>query len=502
MAQDSVGARTVHGMRSGLKWLIPGMRVKRWLVLILLGTALANFGSVLTFSTRVVEWWAAILTDLGLPEQYHAWLPTVGMATMALGLLLILIAAYLLVRTIAGELDPEKALRLADVINQKRLERAARGHEIVVVGGGTGLSTMLRGLKTRSGNITAIVTVSDDGGSSGRLQREFGILPPGDIRNCLAALSDEEPLMTALFNHRFRTSGQGENGVGGHSLGNLLLAALTDLNDGSFDRAVKAASKVLAIRGEVLPSTLESITLVAEMRDGSIIEGETEIVKSHRGIHQIGLKPAAPHSYPEVVEAIETASVVVIGPGSVYTSIVPNLLVPDIRAALESTQAICVYVCNVMTQPGETDGFTAADHVAAIEAQTGFRAIDYVMVNGQQPSAIQLERYRRGGADWVQPDLDRIREMGYEPIVGAFISGANLVRHDSEALANEIFELLETSRDRRRPAVRANRRASTAAAELHGQANHRGANHQNAAGGGLLDPAAAKNSEEAKTEWQ
>lgn len=443
-------------MRSGLTWLIPGMRVKRWLVLIVFGAIVANVGTVFAFRTGVVEWWASLLTLLNLPEQYREWLQPLGLAAMAAGLVTMLASAYLLVRCIAQEIDPEKAVRLAEVVNQGRLERIVRGREIVVIGGGTGLSTMLRGLKTRSGNITAIVTVSDDGGSSGRLQREFGILPPGDIRNCLVALADEEPLMTALFNYRFRQQDGTEGGIGGHSLGNLFLAALCEINGGDFDRAVKDASRVLAVRGQVLPSALEQVSLVAEMKDGSRIKGETAIVASRIGIQQIFLEPAAPRTFSDVVDAIQGASVVVIGPGSVYTSVIPNLLVPKIREAMEATEAICIYVCNVMTQPGETDCFSAADHVQAIQVQTGFQGIDYVLVNTRKPSAERLERYRRQGAEWVKADLERVRELGYEPVAGDFISESNLVRHNAEALSREIFRLLgETSAPRKpRPADR------------------------------------------------
>ena len=440
----------MSGVRNSLTWLIPGMRVKRWLTLIILGAVLTNLGSVMAFQTGVFEWWASIITHLGIPNQYLPLLNPTGMALMVLGLGTMLLSAYLLVRGVAEEIDPEKALRLAEVVNRNRLERIVRGQEIVVVGGGTGLSTMIRGLKQRSGNITAIVTVSDDGGSSGRLQREFGMLPPGDIRNCLVALADEEPLMTALFNYRFRTGESAEGGLGGHSLGNLFLAALTEINKGSFDLAVKDASRVLAVRGQVLPSAVESISLSAEMNDGSHIKGETAIVASRLGVKQISLEPPAPRTYPEVVQAILDASVVVIGPGSVYTSVIPNLLVPEIRDALRNTRAIRVYVCNVMTQPGESDGFSAGDHVAAIVTQTGFCGIDYVLVNSQHPTPQQLERYRRQGSDWVSPDLDGIRALGFEPIAGSFISESNLVRHDSDALAREIFRLLEAGRGRHR----------------------------------------------------
>lgn len=463
---------------SSLKWLIPGMRVKRWLMLILLGALIANVGSVCAYGTGVVQWWGAILTNLNLPESFRVYLPEVGLVAMVVGVGLMLVSAYLLVRTIAMEIAPEKAARLADVVNQNRLERLLRGREIVVVGGGTGLATMLRGLKRRTGNITAVVTVSDDGGSSGRLLREFGMAAPGDIRNCLVAMADEEPLLTALFNHRFGVDGPenegtahgdeemsvsgaqaatmdcGEvgdpdaakaiyGGIRGHSLGNLFLAALTQQYGGHFEQAVKAASRVLAIRGQVLPSATTQVSLVGEMSDGSRIRGETAIVASRLGIKQIHLEPPAPKTYPEVIEAIMCASVVVIGPGSVYTSIVPNLLVPEIRKALEETTAIRVYVCNVMTQPGETDGFTAADHLAAIKDQTGFKGFDYVLVNNKRPSAEQIERYRRVGAEWVRPDVDRIRRDGYEAITGCFISEKDVVRHDAEALSDEIYRLFD-----------------------------------------------------------
>jgi uncharacterized cofD-like protein len=296
---------------------------------------------------------------------------------------------------------------------------------------------MLRGIKRYTANIVAVVTVSDDGGSSGRLRSELGILPPGDIRNCLIALADAEGSMTALLQHRFRA----ESGtLQGHSVGNLLIAAMTQIT-GDFEQAVKEMSKVLAIRGRVLPSTLTHVNLCAEMEDGSCVQGETAIVTHPARIRRMHLQPPDPPIPPEVIEAIRQADVVVLGPGSLFTSVIPNLLVPAITDALHATDAIRIYVCNVMTQPGETDHFTASDHVRAIEAHTGKRVFDYVLVNTRMPRPELLARYRESGQEVVIPDLDRIRAMGYKVVTGDFISESDYVRHDPVRLAEAILRL-------------------------------------------------------------
>ncbi len=349
---------------------------------------------------------------------------------------MIFVAFRQVVGSIASVISPEDKDRLADVIYQRRY--LAQGYRVVVIGGGTGLSTMLRGLKEHTSNIVAIVTVTDDGGSSGVLQRQFGMLPPGDIRNCLVALADAEPLLAELFEHRFNDAPEG---LTGHSFGNVLIAAMTDIT-GDFERAVKETSKVLAIRGRVLPSTIQNVSLQAEMDDGSIVHGESRIASSPRPIRQISLVPSDVRPLDEALEAIRLANAIVIGPGSVFTSVIPNLLVEGIPDAIAASKAVKVYVCNVMTQPGETDHFRASDHVGATVKHAGKRIFNYVLVNKEVPSLQLLEKYQREGAELVSPDIDAIREMGYKPIVGNLISQTDVVRHDPQKLAQAIVRLV------------------------------------------------------------
>jgi uncharacterized cofD-like protein len=331
-------------------------------------------------------------------------------------------------RSIVSAIAPEHLHELPDVIHRKM--SLGQGARIVVIGGGTGLSTMLRGLKRYTSNLAAVVTMTDDGGSSGLLQKQLGgILPPGDIRNCLVALADAEPLMQQLFQYRFATK-DGADGLSGHSFGNLLIAAMADIT-GDFERAVEETSNILAIRGRVLPSTVENVVLVGEMEDGTEVTGETAIAHASSKVERIKLCPDAPRPLPDVITAIREADVIVLGPGSVFTSVVPNLLVREISEAIAASRAVKVYVCNVMTQPGESDNFSASDHLRVIEAHAGRRIVDHVLVNKTRPSDELLARYQKTGAEWVAPDVDRITAMGYRVVLGSFISESAVVRHDS-----------------------------------------------------------------------
>jgi uncharacterized cofD-like protein len=308
----------------------------------------------------------------------------------------------------------------------------------VVIGGGTGLSTMLRGLKQYSSNIVAIVTVTDDGGSSGSLHRELGMLPPGDIRNCLVALADAEPLMTELFQYRFNG---GNGSLQGHSFGNLLIAAMTNIT-GDFEKAVKETSNILAIRGRVMPSTVEDVTIHAELEDGTLVDGETNIAAAKQPIKHIFLTPADVRPLEEALHAIRLADIIIIGPGSVFTSVIPNLLVKGIPEAIAASRAVKAYVCNVMTQPGETDGFTASQHTSAIANHADRKVFNYVLVNKQVPKLDLLEKYREQGSELVVPDVDKIREMGFRAVVGDFMSQTDVVRHDPQQLADAIMRLV------------------------------------------------------------
>lgn len=428
---------------SWLKWLYPGMRVKRWLLLATLGVLLitaAGLGLALIANMAVFD----LVGDINNFFRFHTGQPA---AAVVLPLCLVLLAGGMLclgfgirgaVLSVASAVSPHTAHGLADAVFRTRYLQ--QGSSIVVIGGGTGLSTMLRGLKEYTSNITAVVTVSDDGGSSGRLQKELGVLPPGDIRNCLVALADAEPLMREVFQHRFN----GEvSGLSGHSLGNLFLAAMTQLREGDFERAVRDAAKVLAIRGNVLPSTTQPVVLHAEMADGTRITGESSIARSHGPVARVALSPEDPCPVADALEAIRHADLIVLGPGSVFTSVIPNLLIPGMSEAIARSRALRVYICNVMTQPGETDGFKASDHVEAIIRHAGKRVFDYVLVNGRVPRRDLMAKYEVHGQMRVEPDVESIRQQGFECIVGDFISETDLVRHDPVKLARAIARLVE-----------------------------------------------------------
>lgn len=309
--------------------------------------------------------------------------------------------------------------------------------KFVCVGGGTGLPNLLRGLKKYTDDITAIVTMADDGGSSGVIRKEMNLPPPGDLRNCLLALADTEPLMESLFQHRF-SSGS----LKGHSFGNLFLAAMTEVV-GDFELAIKESSKVLAVRGRVLPSTLEDVVLEAEFTDGSIICGESKIPKADLVIKKIRLKPSNAKPLDEAIEAIEEADVIILGPGSLYTSIIPNLLIKDISNSIAKSKAKKIYVVNVMTQPGETTGFAASDHVKAIIEHSNSNVIQYVIVNSEKVPKELQEKYFAEGACQVECDREKITGMGYKVVEGAVISHTDVVRHSPDKLARIIMDLIK-----------------------------------------------------------
>ena len=314
---------------------------------------------------------------------------------------------------------------------------------IVAVGGGTGLATLLRGLKSHPVDITAIVTVSDDGGSSGRLRGQLGVPPPGDVRNCLVALAEAEPLMQELFQYRFPRGSD----LGGHSLGNLLLAALTQLT-GDFEQAVALCSRVLKIRGQVLPATRDPVVLGAELRDGGVVRGETVVTTCGPRVRRLFLEPAGAEPLPQAREALEAADAIVIGPGSLYTSVIPPLLVEGLRQAVCGARALRIYVCNVMTQPGETDGYTASRHVETLFGQVGARVSDVVVINVQRPQPELLARYREQGAHPVVADPEPIHDMGLRVVKGRLLQEGDLVRHHPERLARLVVGLA-TSTQRR-----------------------------------------------------
>jgi uncharacterized cofD-like protein len=315
--------------------------------------------------------------------------------------------------------------------------RLNRGPNIVAIGGGTGLSTLLSGLKRYSSHITAVVTVADDGGSSGVLRRELGVLPPGDIRNCLAALSTEEPLLTRLFQYRFSAGG----GLEGHSFGNLFLSALTAIT-GNLETAITASSRVLAVQGQVVPATNVDVRLWAELENGQRIEGESNIGHAPSPIVRLGCVPSRPPALPRALEAIANADLIVLGPGSLYTSLLPNLLVPELVSAIQRSRAPRLYICNLMTQPGETDGLDVRGHLRAIEAQLASlglsqRLFSAVLAQDDLVTSPLIRFYQARGAEPVLCDAKGLRKDGYD-VTQAPLQGArptSTLRHDPRSLA-------------------------------------------------------------------
>lgn len=339
---------------------------------------------------------------------------------------------------------------------------------VVALGGGTGLSTLLRGLKEyvtprRSGtnprpiaDLAAVVTVTDDGGSSGRLRRDYSILPPGDIRNCMVALSNDERLLTQLFKYRF----PGNGGLGGHSFGNLFLTALTNVT-GDFSDAVRVSSEVLAIRGRIFPSTEQNVTLEAELEDGTIIQGETRISKSRKRISRIRLVPRRAHPHPETLQAIRHADLILVGPGSLYTSIIPNLLIGGVVDAIARSRASCVYIANLMTQPGETQHYSVADHLRAIYDHTRRKLFDYVVINRAPIAPRLLRRYEVQEAEPVAPSYAELQSMGLKCVAGDLLQRDVLVRHDPARLSRLVLEHFVTRRsgNNHQPPLRLHARA-------------------------------------------
>ncbi len=406
-----------------LKWLYPGMQVKRWLFTAIAGVLLFGVGSAL------------------LPIEGSLLLSLVSLVMVVGGLGVLAFGVASMVRSLIEVVSPEHTHDLVEVVFQRR--HLERGPKIVAIGGGTGLSTLLHGLKHYTTNITAIVTVADDGGSSGRLREEFDMLPPGDIRNCLVALADTEPLMQRLFQYRFAE----DSALKGHSFGNLFLTAMTKIT-GDFERAVQASSKVLAIRGRVVPSTNAKVRLVAEHDDGSLTLGESKISNAEVPIRRIYLEPSGCQPTAEALEAIRDASAIVLGPGSLYTSIIPNLLVDQVMEAIVQSKALKLYVCNVMTQFRETHSYKASDHVRALVAHTNPGIIQVCLVNTECVPQALLQRYRQEEAYPVEADIERIRELGYQVVAGDIISTENYVRHDPEKVAKLVVQLIVGGRGR------------------------------------------------------
>lgn len=417
-------------------WLVPGLKVKRWFALIIIGSILAALGVTFLFKLQpiyfIVET-AKKIVNFMPPEP-------VGIVCILLGAV-IFIQAWKKTNFMSFGLNEERKQKsLGEVVYRKM--KLDHGPKIVAVGGGTGLSTMLKGLKKITNNITAIVTVGDDGGSSGRLREEMGVLPPGDIRNCIAALADDEDIVTKLFQYRFKTG----EGLEGHSFGNLFLTAMTNIC-GDMVSAIKECSKVLLIRGRVLPATTDDMRLVAKMEDGSIVKGESRIPEVGKKIIELSCEPKVCRPTQDVIEAINNADLIVLGPGSLYTSITPNLLVKEISAAILNSKAKKIYICNIMTQPGETDNYSAADHAEVLfkhsKLATGIcdkKLFDAILVNNFTPQNL-AQKYEEAGSLPVEVDSTRIKKMGLEIVSNKLIEDnkEGLVRHSPSRLAKAIY---------------------------------------------------------------
>jgi len=415
-----------------MRWFMPGLGVKRWLLVAILGAIVLVNGISRWLTDEGTHFRINELVDNIVGDVIPA--DKISFLFMALGVVLIALGIWRWLNSIVTAVQPYGTDRMIDALIETRLKR---GYKIVTIGGGTGLSTLLRGLKRYTANLSAVVTVSDDGGSSGRLQKELGVLPPGDIRNCLVALADDEALVTDLFRYRFR---EGE-GLTGHSFGNLFLAAMTGIT-GNFDEAIKVSSRVLNIKGRVLPATLGVARLCATLVDGTIVEGESNISHATKPIKDVFFDPPYAAPLDEVIEAIRDADAIVLGPGSLYTSIMPNLLVDRVAREVEASSAIKIYVCNVMTQPGETDAFTASAHVKTLLDQARANVCDVVVVNDQLPSKLR-SIYAEEGQLPVLVDDAELAKLGVKVVRAQVISETQNVRHDSEKLAHVIIEIVD-----------------------------------------------------------
>jgi uncharacterized cofD-like protein len=421
--------------RRAARGLQPGLVVKRWVFTSGLGLLVALLGAAVWADLQPIYWmlssiqWLLAQVTGVLPRKFT------GPLVLLIGAVLIWLGQSRSFGSIQQALAPEKDTLLVDALLAQR--RLNRGPNIVAIGGGTGLSTLLSGLKRYSSNLTAIVTVADDGGSSGVLRRELGVQPPGDIRNCLAALAREEPLLTRLFQYRFKAG----SGLEGHSFGNLFLSALTAIT-GNLESAITASSRVLAVQGQVVPATNADVRLWAELENGERIEGESKIGLATSPIVRLGCTPERPPALPRALEAIANADLIVLGPGSLYTSLLPNLLVPELVQAIRRSKAPRLYICNLMTQPGETDGLDVEGHLRALEAQLASLGVEerlFTAVLAQEDlgDSPLIDHYRQQGAEPVACDTRQLRRQGYEVML-APLQGARptaTLRHDSRSVA-------------------------------------------------------------------
>ncbi len=441
------GRRSFAPLRSNLKWLYPGMHVKRWILLILAGLALLVLAIVLFFSdwltlVRIKIFFQSLFAYLPFAPLSEPWREIIAMVVFTVAIILILYGGRQLVASVVTAIIPAHAEALVEMVFAKRLK--GKKLKVVAIGGGTGLATLLRGIKKLPVELTAIVTVSDDGGSSGRLRQELGILPPGDVRNCLVSLSEAEPLMEDLFQYRFAP----DSSLGGHNFGNLFIAALSKVT-GDFGQAVLGASQVLRISGQVLPFTLDNVMLQATFTDGSQLEGETAIREAGKQIDQVRLVPDSTQPTPEVLLRIAQADLILIGPGSLFTSLIPPLLQPNLAQSLREAKAPRLLVMNVMTEHGETDGFSASGHLLQLFRHAGGKVVDYCLLSNTPISSETLARYREELAIPVQLDLAGIQSLGVTPLLADLTVEGKTLRHDSDKLARAVWRQVWSSRRRK-----------------------------------------------------
>ena len=432
------------------RWLIPGLNIKRWLALYSLGVGLLIIGISLLFNYQ----WLSYIEDIVLAYSYsltgyynYNVLILVGAVLIGISAILILVGTSKVIKTIIRAVLPDPSSKVSDIIFQNI--RLDKGPKIVVIGGGTGLSNLLRGLKSHTSNLSAIVTVADDGGSSGRLREDFQMIAPGDLRNCLVSLAEQEGVMENLFRYRF----DGENELSGHSFGNLFITALAQVYDGDIEEALEAASKLLRVRGRVIPSSTEFIKLRAEMTDGTIVEGESNIPHSGKRIRHIYSDPALPKPEGAALRAIDEADVIILGPGSLYTSIIPNLLTDKLASHVRASKANKIYIANVMTQPGETTGYTLNDHVEALIAHGGEGIIDTVLAN-DGPLPIQMvEQYSAVGSEPLVLDTKKLQDKGIRTIRATLINPQKPAVHDPERLGKVIMDIIHAMQSNTEPHI-------------------------------------------------
>jgi len=420
-------------MFRSLRWLYPGLKIKRWIVVIFLGVLISSLGTAfLVFG----------LFQLREDESLFAQSAAVAALGFAIGGTVLFTGVYRLLKSVGGLLQKRGDTRktLVDIAYERRY--LARGSKVVALGGGTGMANLLSGLKSYTADITAVISVADDGGSSGKLRRELDMLPPGDIRKCLIALADESPLMEGLLRYRFP-----EEELGGHSFGNLFITVLTRLS-GDFGEAVRQACRMLSVRGRVLPATLDSIFLVAVHPDGSKTTGQRLISDSTKPIESVQLKPDPAGADPEILKAITEADLVVLGPGSLYTSVIPNLLISGIPEAIARSGAACVYVANVASTEGETSGLDLASHLSAIEKHMPIRIIDYVLVNSGNPDPEALAEFSSRKSRRMLLDADGLADSdGYKYIKEDVVDPANPAWHSPPKLARALMDVVERHRE-------------------------------------------------------